>query len=363
MRNELSFNLFIMKVLITGSSGLVGSAATELFCQKGWKVLGIDNNMREHFFGKEASTDTKRKELETFNNFFPISVDIRDKDAIFKTFQYYGPFDLIIHAAAQPAHDYSTDNAIEDFSINGLGTVTMLEAFRQFSPKSTFIHVSTSKVYGDHVNELPLIELEKRFDLPENHPWYNGVDETMRIDNSTHSLFGASKASGDLMAQEYARYFNLHIGIFRPVCITGPAHRGAPLHGYLSYLVKRIAQKKEYTINGYNGKQVRDNIHAADLVNAFWLFYKHKVPSDFFNIGGGRKSNNSMIEAIEQSKKILGLPLWEPTYSEVNRIADHKWCIFSSEKFKKACPEWEIKYTNDMIMKELCDYWHSQFTN
>lgn len=336
---------------------MVGSESVKFFSEKGFKIYGVDNNMREYFFGKEASTEDIRKNLnDSIRNFFPLSVDIRDKDQIEKIFQQYGPFDLIIHAAAQPAHDWSIDHPYEDFEVNAWGTLVMLESFHRYSPDSVFIQVSTSKVYGDNVNKLPLVEYETRFDLPKEHPLYEGVDETMSIENSVHSLFGVSKTSGDLLAQEYARYFNLKIVIFRPVCITGPAHKGARLHGYLSYLVKCIAAGQEYTINGYKGKQVRDNIHAYDLVSAFWEVYQNPLHSfgEVYNIGAGRSSNNSILEAIAQSEKILGLKA-NIKYSETNRIGDHRWCIFNPRKFMKNYPNWKITYDNDRLMKELCD--------
>ena len=292
------------KALITGSSGLVGSTAVEFLCQKGFNVVGIDNDLRSYLFGKDASTKEEGKRLQIeYKNFKLLSIDIRDEKKIVRAFKEEGPFDFIIHAAAQPAHEWSTNHALEDFQINGWGSMVVLESFRQYSPKAVFIHVSSSKVYGDSVNDLPLREFKKRFDLPKNHPFWEGTDETMRLDGNLHSLFGASKGCGDLMAHEYGTYFNLKIAIFRPVCITGKAHKGAKLHGYLSYLVKCIAEGEKYTINGYKGKQVRDNIHAYDLVTAFWEVYKNPKYSygEAYNIGGGRESNNSILEAIEQA--------------------------------------------------------------
>ncbi len=349
-------NIMTKRALITGSSGLVGSEAVKFLCKKNWKVFGIDNNIRAYLFGEDASTEPERIKLDiSLKNFFHIPVDIRDNEAINKVFASYGPFDFIIHAASQPAHEWSTNNAIEDFQINALGTMNVLEAYRQKSPRAVFIHCSSSKVYGDHVNRLPLKEYSSRFDLPKNHPLFAGTTEDMHLDKSMHSLFGASKACGDIMAQEYGRYFHLPIALFRPVCITGPAHKGAKLHGYLAYLVKCIADGTEYTINGYKGKQVRGNIHSYDLVTAFWEVFKNPKHSygTAYNIDGGRLSNNSMLEAIAQAEKILGTK-GNIKYSDVNRQGDHMWCIFSNAKFQKNYPKWKITYDNDRIMEELC---------
>lgn len=344
------------KALVTGSSGLVGSEAVDFLCQRGFKVLGIDNNLRGYLFGEEASTLSVGLELKKkYSNFSLLSCDIRNTDEIQKIYKNFGTFELIIHAAGQPAHEWSTNNALEDFQINAWGTMVMLENFRQYSPKAVFIQVSSSKVYGNSVNELPLMEYKTRFDLPKNHPLWEGAGEDMRLDGNLHSLFGASKAAGDIMAHEYGTYFKLRIAIFRPVCITGAAHKGAKLHGYLSYLVKCVARGDEYIINGYKGKQVRDNIHAKDLVAAFWEVYKNPKHSFgiAYNIGGGRKSNSSILEALTQAEKILKKKA-KVKYSNMIRKGDHKWCIYSSSKFRSLYPKWEIVYDNDKIMNDLC---------
>lgn len=344
------------RALVTGAHGLVGSETVKFLCEKGWRVYGIDNDTRAYLFGPEASTKPIGDELtEKYNNYFPIIGEIRNQKEMENIFDFGGPFDLIVHAAAQPAHEWSTDHAVEDFQINALGTVIMLEAFRQKSPDAVFIQVSSSKVHGDHVNQLPLEELPTRFDLPKDHPKYEGMDEDLLVDGNLHSLFGASKACGDIMAQEYGKYFNLKVAIFRPVCITGSAHKGAKLHGYLAYLVKCIAEGIPYTINGYGGKQVRDNIHAYDLITAFWEVYKDPSGSygEAYNIGGGRQSNNSMTEAIVQAESILGKK-GNIGYSDQNRRGDHKWCIYSSAKFKQKYPNWQITYDNNRIMEDLC---------
>ncbi len=345
------------KALITGSSGLVGSEIVKFLAEKDWMVFGVDNDTRKYLFGSSGSNlATKKQLLKDYKNFVHVDTDIRDENAINKIFREYGPFDFIVHAAAQPSHEWSTDHAVEDFDINARATLIILEAYRHFSPKAVFIQVSSSKVYGDSVNDLPLQEFETRYDLSRDHPQWEGVDESLRLDGNLHSLFGASKACGDILAHEYGTYFELPITIFRPVCITGSAHRGVPDHGYLSYLVRAIASGIEYTINGYNGKQVRDNIHAADLADAFYTIFLNKdriIPGEAYNIGGGRKSNNSIVEAIKKTESILGVKA-KIKYSVVNRRGDHKWCIFSSKKFRERYPEWNLMFDDDSIIKELC---------
>lgn len=346
-----------MKALVTGSSGLVGSETVKFLSDQGWEVFGIDNDMRRLLFGKEASTDPERKKLEARypDTFLSIEADIRKPEEVNNVFKTYGPFDFIVHAAAQPAHEWSTNHALEDFQINAYGTAVILEAYRHHSPKAKFIHCSSSKVYGDSVNNLPLIEMETRFDLPKDHPKWEGEDESMRLDGNLHSLFGASKAAGDIMAREYATYFQLPITIFRPVCISGPAHKGAKLHGYLAYLVKCIATGEQYTVNGYKGKQVRDNIHSYDLVSAFWEVWNdpHAPIGEYYNIGGGRQSNNSILEAIAQTERLLDTKA-NVVYANVTRRGDHKWCIYHSKKFRDRYPNWKITYTNERLMNDLC---------
>lgn len=348
-----------MKALISGYAGLVGSEMTRLLCDKGWTVVGIDNDTRAYMFGKEASTkdtakDLKEKYGDLINRYF---LDIRNYEVLTAIMKSEDSFDLIVHAAAAPAHEWSTDHALEDFAINASGTMNMLEAYRQNSPKAVFIQVSSSKVYGDTVNELTLQNLPTRFELESGDKFWNGMkEEDQRLDGNLHSLFGASKACGDIMAKEYGTYFNLPISIFRPVCIVGQAHQGVALHGYLAYLVKCVATGTKYVINGYKGKQVRDNIHAKDLVKAFYTVYEHRdriTPGEAFNIGGGRQSNNSILEAIAQAEKILGKKA-VVEYSNITRRGDHKFCVFDSTKFKTKYPEWSLEFTNDKIMEDLC---------
>lgn len=342
------------KALVTGSSGLTGSEMVKLLCDEGWKVYGIDADIRAHLFGQHATTkETGNSLMRMYKDFSSYNIDIRDPDKLDQFFKDNGPFDFIVHAAAQPAHEWSTNNAREDFHINAVGTINVLEAYRHYSPDSPFIYVSSSKVSGDTVNTLPLIELPTRFDLPHGHEYYWGVDEDFcRIDGTGKSLFGNSKACGDLTAQEYMRYFNLPIGIFRPVCISGSAHKGDKLHGFLAYVVKCVATGEKYFVNGKWGKQLRDNIHASDLCQAFYEFYKNPQP-DFYNIGAGRTSCCSVIEAIHDSEKILNRKA-NFEYTDKERLFDHLWCVYSSTKFKSRYPNWKIEYTHEKLLLETC---------
>lgn len=345
------------KALITGSAGLIGSEAVRFFAQKGFKVHGIDNDMRAYFFGEEASTEWNLERLEEeVKGYEHYDVDIRDKrkiEAIFKE----NMFDLIIHAAAQPSHDWAAKEPFMDFEINALGTLILLESFRKYSPQAAFIFTSTNKVYGDRPNTLPLIELETRYELPKDHRYYKGIDESMSVDNSLHSIFGASKVAADIMVQEYGKYFGLKTGVFRGGCLTGPAHSGTQLHGFLAYLVKCIARGEKYTIFGYKGKQVRDNIHSYDLVNGFFHFYEKPRKGDVYNMGGSRYSNISMIEAIKKVEEILG-KRGKIEYTDEARRGDHIWYISDVSKFKSHYPDWDFKYNIDDIIEELCKYGH-----
>lgn len=347
------------KILITGSTGLVGSETVKYFIEKDYQVIGIDNDMRKYFFGDEASTVWKQIELENkykkaYKHF---KVDIRDIEAIEEIFKKYN-FDVIVHAAAQPSHDWAVKEPITDFSINANGTLILLENFRKYSPSATFIFMSTNKVYGDTPNRLPLIELEKRYEIDEKHPYFkDGIDENMSIDNSKHSLFGASKVAADILVQEYGKYFNLHTGVFRGGCITGPAHSGAKLHGFLAYLVKCIYLGHKYIVYGYKGKQVRDNIHAYDLVNMFWNYHLEPKYGEVYNVGGSRYSNTSILESIEKIEKILNKKaIFE--YVDKNRIGDHIWYISNVNKFKSHYKNWKYRYNFDQILEEICEKGH-----
>lgn len=346
------------KVLITGSGGLIGSEAALYFGERGFDVYGIDNDMRKYFFGDDASTTWSQKKVKKTlqDKYTHFSIDIRDMEQLHKIFKKH-TFDLIIHTAAQPSHDWAAKEPLTDFSVNAVGTLNLLELYRQFSPKGVFIFTSTNKVYGDTPNTLPLIETETRFELPKRHKYYIGIDESMSIDNTKHSIFGASKVAADVMVQEYGKYFGLKTVVFRGGCLTGPAHSGAKLHGFLSYLVKCITLGETYTILGYKGKQVRDNIHSYDLVNAFYHVFKKPRSGEIYNIGGSRHSNTSIIEAITRIEEITGKKA-KVSYSKKNRIGDHIWYISDVRKFEEHYPTWKYTYTNDMIIEEICRSGH-----
>lgn len=342
-------------VLVTGSGGLIGSEAVRFFARKGFKLIGIDNDSRKYFFGPTASTVWNSKRLKReIKEFTHYNIDIRNQKIIEDIFKN-NKIDLVIHTAAQPSHDWAAKEPMTDFTINALGTLILLEAFRKYAPEAVFIFTSTNKVYGDNPNKLPVKELAMRYELPKNHKFYNGIDENMSLDNTTHSIFGVSKASADLMVQEYGRYFNLKTGIFRGGCLTGPAHSSAQLHGFLAYLVNSIVNDKEYTIFGYKGKQVRDNIHSYDVVNMFYHFYQNPRIGEVYNLGGSRHSNISIKEAIEKIEVITNKRT-KIKYEKKNRIGDHIWYISSISKFRKHFPKWEYTYDGDKILEELCKF-------
>jgi CDP-paratose 2-epimerase len=345
-----------MKIaIVTGSGGLIGSEAVEFFSNKFDKIIGIDNDMRQYFFGKEASTNWNVERLKKeFSNYVHISLDIRNQEELEKVFKQYGTdISLIVHTAAQPSHDWAAKEPFTDFSVNATGTLNMLEFTRLHAPKAVFIFTSTNKVYGDNPNYLPLIELETRWEIDQNHPYYkNGIDEYMSLDHTKHSVFGASKVAADILAQEYGRYFGMNVGVFRGGCLTGPRHSGAQLHGFLSYLMKCAVTGNHYTIFGYKGKQVRDNIHSYDLVNMFWHFYQNPKQGEAYNAGGGRFSNCSMAEAITICEKITGNKM-NYSYSETNRIGDHIWYISDVSKFRNHYPEWQFKYNLETTLSQI----------
>jgi CDP-paratose 2-epimerase len=336
-----------MKIaIITGSGGLIGSESVEFFASKFDKVIGIDNDMRQYFFGAESSTNWNVKRLKNeYSNYIHFSLDIRNQEQLEKIFkEYSSDISLIVHTAAQPSHDWAAKEPFTDFTVNANGTLNMLEFTRQYCPKAVFIFTSTNKVYGDTPNFLPLIEKETRWEIDESHPYFkNGIDENMSIDHTKHSLFGASKVAADILTQEYGRYFNMNTGIFRGGCLTGAKHSGAMLHGFLSYLMLCAVTKKEYTILGYKGKQVRDNINSYDLVNMFWHFYQNPKQGEVYNAGGGRFSNCSMLEAITICEEITGNKM-KYTYNPTNRIGDHIWYLSDVSKFKNDFPAWDFKY-------------------
>src|SRR6516164_5069412 len=338
-------------ILVTGSSGLIGSEAVEHFDRQGHRVHGIDNNMRAVFFGEPGDTTWNRDRLlKITKNFTHHDLDVRDRtrlDMLFRSIR----FDLIVHCAAQPSHDKARDIPILDFEVNALGTLNLLEATRLHCPNAVFILLSTNKVYGDAPNELPRKELEMRWDYarPED---YQGISENCRIDRTLHSLFGASKASADLMAQEYGRYFGMKVGIFRGGCLTGPSHSGVELHGFLSYLVKVAISDTTYTVFGYKAKQVRDNIHSHDVVRAIEEFARKPRPGEVYNLGGGRENSISMLEAIERIEQMSGKQLrWR--YVEEARRGDHICYITNLGKFKRDYPNWKITRGLDAILEEI----------
>ncbi|HZP83934.1 MAG TPA: NAD-dependent epimerase/dehydratase family protein [Chthonomonadaceae bacterium] len=350
--------------IITGSAGLIGSESVRFFSARGFDIVGIDNDMRRYFFGSDASTRWVLDDLcAAYPNFRNESVDIRDFDAISRIFARYGnAIKLVIHTAAQPSHDWAAREPFTDFSINANGTLNLLEATRQHCPDAVFIFTSTNKVYGDTPNTLPLIEQETRWEIDSSHPYFKeGIDEAMSIDNSKHSLFGASKVAADIMAQEYGKYFGLRTGIFRGGCLTGPGHSGAELHGFLAYLMKCAATGKEYRIFGYKGKQVRDNIHSYDLVNAFFHFFQQPRCGEAYNIGGGRFSHCSMLEAIALCEEITGQKM-QTHYVEENRIGDHIWYVSDVSKFKSHFPGWSHTKNVRAILTDIYRYNQERWT-
>ena len=343
------------KVLVTGSAGLIGSESVRFFISQGFDVIGIDNDSRKYFFGKDASTKWNTKLLlKNFKNYIHYHYDIRNQKKIESIFKSH-KFSLIIHAAAQPSHDWAAKEPLTDFTINALGTQILLEVYRKYCPGAVFIFTSTNKVYGDNPNKLPLIEKGSRHEIPKKHPFYNGINETMSLDNCTHSIFGVSKASADLMVQEYGRYFGLKTAVFRGGCLTGPAHSSAQLHGFLAYLVSSIVRGVPYTVFGYKGKQVRDNIHSYDIVNAFYHFYKKPRSGEVYNIGGSRYSNISVNEAIKKIEQITGKKA-KVKYNPKNRIGDHIWYISDVSKFQSHYPNWKYTYDGNQILEELCRF-------
>ncbi len=343
--------------VVTGSGGLIGSESVSFLSKEFDLIVGIDNNLRAYFFGETASTFWNIERLQNqFLNYRHNNVDIRDYSALEKIFKdYNSDITLVVHTAAQPSHDWAAKEPLTDFTINANGTMNMLELTRLYCPDAVFIFTSTNKVYGDNPNLLPLVEQDLRWEIDESHPYFEkGIDEQMSIDNCKHSVFGASKVAADVMVQEYGRYFGLKTGTFRGGCLTGPNHSGAQLHGFLSYLMLCAINKKHYTIFGYKGKQVRDNIHSYDLVNMFWNFYKNPRAGEIYNAGGSRFSNCSMLEGIQLCEKLTG-NTFSYSYSENNRSGDHIWYISDVSKFKIHYPEWDYKYNIEEILVEMYD--------
>ena len=341
--------------IVTGSGGLIGSESVRFFAQKGFTVAGIDNDMRRVFFGDEASTRWNCERLKSeIKDYVHFEADIRDIDAMQKIFnKYNSDIKLIIHTAAQPSHDWAANDPFMDFTVNANGTLVLLEMTRKYCPEAVFVFTSTNKVYGDTPNSLPLVELETRWEIDESHPYFqHGIDESMSIDQSKHSLFGASKVAADVLVQEYGRYFDMKTVCFRGGCLTGPNHSGTQLHGFLAYLMKCAITGTEYTVFGYKGKQVRDNIHSYDLVNMFWHFYQNPRQGEVYNAGGSRHSNCSMLEAIKMCEEITGNKMnWK--YQDQNRIGDHIWWISDVRKFQAHYPDWHYTYNIRQILEEM----------
>tara|TARA_B100001057_G_scaffold29877_1_gene27205 strand:- start:1849 stop:2898 length:1050 start_codon:yes stop_codon:yes gene_type:complete len=341
-------------VLITGSCGLVGSESVNFFSKKGFDVVGIDNNLRKFFFGNEGSTSKiKHHLLKNNKRFKNHNIDIRNYFALEKIYKVYKKnISLIIHCAAQPSHDYGKKFPILDFNVNATGTLNLLELTKKYCPETPFIFMSTNKVYGDNPNRLKLIENKTRWELNKKNKYFKGIDEKFSIDNCTHSFFGVSKTYADLIVQEYGKNVGLKTVCFRAGCLTGPNHSGAKLHGFLSYLVKISLSKKKYSLIGYKGKQVRDNLHSFDLVNSFWEFFKKPTKGEVYNIGGGRYSNCSIIEALSLVENIANISVKREVL-KIPRVGDHIWYISNLSKFKRHYPNWKQKYNTKKIIEDL----------
>lgn len=343
--------------IVTGSSGLVGSETCRALHEDGLDVIGIDNDMRAAFFGSSASTRRVKEELQSeMIRFRHETTDIRQFEVMDGLFARLGQDILVVvHAAAQPSHDWSARDPLTDFAVNANGTLHMLEATRRHCPEAAFLFTSTSKVYGDTPNQLPLVELDSRWEVAKHHAFHErGIDESMSIDSCLHSIFGASKVAADVMVQEYGRYFGMKTVVFRPGCLTGPAHAGTELHGFLSHLMKCTMQGSPYTVFGYRGKQVRDNLHSADLVGAFREFIRAPRCGEVYNIGASRQSDCSIIEAIQLCEELVGRKLkW--MYSDTSRIGDHIWWISDPTKFRQHYPAWKCRHDLGSILKDIRD--------
>lgn len=342
-----------MRVLVTGSSGLIGSAAVRFYDVAGADVVGIDNNMRQTFFGPQGSTHWNLERLkQDTKRFTHHSIDICDREQLFALFERE-PFDRVIHCAAQPSHDKAKDIPLLDFDVNAGGTINMLEATRRHSPDAVFCHMSTNKVYGDAPNEVPLKELDTRWEYA-NAEDYHGISETCRIDNTMHSLFGASKTAADVIAQEYGKYFGMKVGVFRGGCLTGASHSGVELHGFLSYLVHVAVYGKPYTIFGYKGKQVRDQIESQDVIAAFDAFAANPRPGEVYNLGGGRENSASVLECIALIEKLSPYRI-QYKLSDTNRMGDHICYISDLRKMKSHFPNWSIRYSLETILGQMIE--------
>lgn len=339
------------KVLITGSSGLIGSEAVEFFDARGWEVHGVDNNMRRDFFGADGdTTPTLQRLLRGTRAFTPHNLDLRNRQGVLRLIDELRP-DALVHCASQPSHDLAASRPFDDFDVNASATLSLLEGMRRSAPESPFVFMSTNKVYGDAPNELPLRELPTRWDYerPEDE---HGISESCRIDATLHSLFGVSKTAADLMVQEYGRYFGMPTVCFRGGCLTGPQHAGAEMHGFLAYLARAVKEGRPYRIYGYKGKQVRDNLHAFDVCSAFWCFIQRPRCAAVYNLGGGRANSTSMLEAISALEERIGRKL-QYEYRDVNRVGDHICYISDLRRMQADYPEWSVTRSIDTILDEL----------
>jgi CDP-paratose 2-epimerase len=342
--------------LVTGSAGLIGAEASAFLAAQGLEVVGLDNDLRAYFFGAEASTAPTRQRLErSLRGYRHLDLDIRDREGVDRLFRQHGPaIKLVLHTAAQPSHDWAAREPQTDFGVNAVGTLNLLEATRNHAPDAVFLFTSTNKVYGDAPNALPLVEQETRWEIDSAHRYAGGIDETMSVDQTLHSLFGASKLAADVLVQEYGRYFGLKTACFRGGCLTGPGHAGAELHGFLAYLAKCVLTGRRYTVYGYKAKQVRDNIHSADLVGAFWAFFQKPRVGEVYNIGGGRAVNCSMLEAIAAFERMTGQKLdW--SYNETNRIGDHIWYVSDIGKFSRHYPDWRLEHDMESLLAAVIE--------
>ncbi len=344
-----------MRMLVTGAGGLIGSEVVSYFCRRAASIIGVDNNMRADFFGADGDTRWNTKRLESiYPNFKNHAVDIRDRRTISELFEKV-PIEVVVHCAAQPSHDLAASRPLDDFDVNAVGTINLLEACRQHRPEAVFVHLSTNKVYGDSPNELPLVELEKRYDYARSED-YNGIREDHRIDASKHSIFGASKVAADIMVQEYGKYFGMKTVCYRGGCLTGPNHSGVELHGFLNYLVKVNVQGGVYRIFGYKGKQVRDNIHSLDVARAIDSYIRNPRPGEVYNLGGGRENSCSILESFEIVESITGKRM-NYEYVEKNREGDHICYISDLSKLRKHFPDWDISVSLHQIFEEMAESW------
>jgi CDP-paratose 2-epimerase len=348
----------LKQLIVTGSNGLIGSEVVMYFDSQGWQVHGVDNNMRRDFFGEKGDTRWNQHRLESAcKHFQHHELDIRDRAGVLALIEQIKP-DLIVHAAAQPSHDLAASRPFDDFDVNAGGTLNLLEATRRYAPEAVFVHMSTNKVYGDGPNHISIVEKETRWDY-DDPAFADGIDESFNIDHSVHSLFGVSKVSADVMVQEYGRYFGIRTCCLRAGCLTGPNHSGVELHGFLSYLIRCNVEEREYTIYGYKGKQVRDNIHAYDVARCIERFYESPQPASVFNLGGGRANSISILEAFDRVQQLTGKPM-RYQYKDQARVGDHICYISNLAHLKQTLPGWDIEKSLDDIFEEIVMSWQQR---